>query len=85
MSHAKRFGWVLLGILIGGFAAGSVDASRQTAQPRRLVALEGSTLPTEGSAYFIKDTKTGACWLTIRSRDDISGALAPAPRESCEP
>jgi len=83
--NAKRLGWVLLGVLIGGFAADSIGASRQNAvPPRRLIGVGASVLPNEGQALFLKETKTGACWLTLRSRDDVSAALAPAPRESCE-
>ena len=83
--NAKRLGWVLLGVLIGGFAADSIGASRQNAVPSgRVIGLGASVLPNEGAAYFLKDTKTGACWLTLRSRDDVSAALAPAPRGSCE-
>ncbi len=33
---------------------------------------------------FIKDMRTGACWLSIPSRDGMTMALAPAPAESCQ-
>ena len=83
--NAERLGWVPLGVLIGGFAADSIGASRQNAvPPRRLIGVGASVLPNEGQALFLKETKTGACWLTLRSRDDVSAALAPAPRGSCE-
>jgi len=41
--------------------------------------------PGDGvAAYFIKDTATGACWLSVRTRDDMGGSLAPAPPVSCQ-
>jgi hypothetical protein len=79
-------GWVIVGLLIGLLTGDSLRAiSSQPKSSSRLIRLMNANLMTDSSAYFIKDTKTGACWLTVRSRDDVSAALAPAPRESCEP
>jgi hypothetical protein len=87
MRSAKSFGLVLLGVLIGWFASGSVGAEpQQVPSARNLTATQvgNPTTPGAQGSYFLKDSKTGACWLVIRSRDDISAALATAPRESCE-
>ena len=87
MKSAKRFGWVLLGALAGWSASASLGAEAQPeAGGRSLTAIRvvipvGTGVP---NAYFLQDGKTGACWLMIRSRDDRTGALAPAPPESCE-
>lgn len=86
MATVKRISWILVGVAIGVGASATLGAVRVSQQgtPRRLVVLQTAGAVEGGSAYFIKDTKTGACWLTIRSRDDIGAALAPAPAASCE-
>ena len=87
MTMVKRIGWVFVGVLIGGITTGSVAARRmpQERPSPRLIMLPTVPLSQGGPGYFIKDTKTGACWLMIRSRDDMSGTMAPAPAASCEP
>ena len=87
MRKAKNFGLVLVGVLVGWFASGSLGASaQQVPNGRSVTAIEVRNLTTPGAqgSYFLQDGKTGACWLMVRSRDDMNGALAPAPRESCE-
>jgi hypothetical protein len=84
MRSAKLFGLVLLGVLVGWFASGSLGAeAQQVPSGRSLIAIQVNS-STTGYAQFLEDSKTGACWLMVRSRDDINAALAPAPRESCE-
>lgn len=84
MAIGKRVGWVLVGVVIGGLASSSLAAGRMPQErPQRLVVTSAGGFGS-GGADFIKDTKTGACWLMLRSRDDMSGALAPAPAASCE-
>ena len=86
MRSARLFGVVLLGVLVGWFASGSLGAeAQQVPSGRSLTAIQvgNPTQATQGS-YFLQDSKTGACWLVIRSRDAVSAALATAPRESCE-
>ena len=82
----KRMAWILAGLVLGGFITGTVMGVRAQGRPQpRLVTVAGGVNSVEQSnAYFIKDTKTGACWLMVRARDDNSGALAPAPQESCQ-
>jgi hypothetical protein len=77
---------VLLGVLVGWFASGPLGAeAQQVPSGRSLTAIQVGN-PGQGTqgSYFLQDSKTGACWLLIRSRDDASAALATAPRESCE-
>jgi hypothetical protein len=85
MRSAKLFGLMLLGVLVGWFASGSLAAKAQQvpSSGRSLTAIQVGS-PTGGGSYFLLDRKTGGCWLVIRSRDDMSAALATAPRESCE-
>ena len=87
MKGAKHFGLVLLGVLVGWFASGSLGAeAQQVPSGQSLTAIQVGNPATPGAhgSYFLQDSKTGACWLMIRSRDDMSAALAPAPRESCQ-
>jgi len=87
MRNAKHFGLVLVGVLVGWFASGSLGAlAQQVPNGRSLTSIAIAMQPTVGAqvSYFLQDSKTGACWLMVRSRDDVNAALAPAPRESCE-
>jgi len=87
MRSAKRIGLVLLGVVVGWFASGSLGAeAQQVPSGRRLTAIPvgNPTTPGAQGSYFLRDNKTGACWLMVRSRDDISAAVATAPRESCQ-
>lgn len=86
MSHARRLGWVVLGVLIGWLATGPFDVeARQASSPARLTVFSIRNPGANTAAYFLRDDKTGACWLVLRSRDDISASIAPAPPESCQP
>ena len=86
MTVAKRLGWLVIGIVIGCIGSGSLVAAKwaQAAPGRRLVVAAGSRLSEGVNGDFITDTRTGACWLSIRSRDAMSMALAPAPKEACQ-
>ena len=86
MTMAKRLGWMVIGIVIGGIGSSSLVAARwaQGAPPRRLMVVAGSRVSEGVVGDFIKDMRTGACWLSIPSRDDMTRALAPAPAESCQ-
>jgi hypothetical protein len=85
MRTLKPVGLVILGVFGGLFASGSlVAALRQAVSGQKLTAIPVNNV-AGGSGYFVRDSKTGACWLMVRARDDVSAALAPAPRESCEP
>ena len=66
MRRAKLFGLVLLGVLVGWFASGSLGAEAQQAPSgRRLTAKQVGSPATPGAqgSYFIQDSATGACWL----------------------
>lgn len=87
MKNVKALGLVLVGVLVGLFASGALKAQAQIVPSgRSLTAIRVANPATPGaqSSYFLQDAKSGACWLMVRSRDDMTAALAPAPRESCE-
>jgi hypothetical protein len=88
MALVKRIGWVLVGLVIGVSGAGALSASggvlQERPQPRLVAFMRGDRIDGY-NAYFIKDTKTGGCWLSIRSGNaDGPVALAPASPASCE-
>lgn len=68
MTIAKRIGWMVIGIVIGGIGSSSLVAARwaQAAPPRRLVVVASSKLSEGVVGDFIKDIRTGACWLSFR-------------------
>jgi hypothetical protein len=86
MLIVKRICWLVVGAVIGAIAVSTLTAAQlPPLQPeRRLIVLRNAGAIDGGSAYFIKDTKTGACWLSVRFRDNSGGSLAPAPTVSCE-
>jgi hypothetical protein len=59
-------------------------AKQRAANSLHEISYRACFKPQLPGSYFLKDSKTGACWLVIRSRDDINAALATAPRESCQ-
>ena len=68
MPIVKRIGWLLVGAIIGAIAVSTLTAAQLPPlhSERRLISLHNAGTIDSGSAYFIKDTKTGACWLTVR-------------------
>ena len=86
MDSMKRIGWILVGVVIGALATGSMAAVRQlpeVATQRRLAVItENSVGPRH--AYLIKDAKSEGCWLMISSGgSDGTAALAQAPTPAC--
>ena len=86
MPIVKRIGWMLVGAVIGAIAVSTLTAAQLPPErpERRLIVLRSAGPMEYGTAYFIKDAKTGACWLTVRFHNDSGGTLAPAPAASCE-
>ena len=86
MPIVKRIGWLLVGAVIGVIAMSTLTAAQlpPLQSERRLIVLRHAGPIEYGTAYFIKDAKTGACWLTVRFHNDGGATLAPAPVASCE-
>ena len=86
MDSMKPIGWILVGVVIGALATGSMAAVKQlpeVATQRRLTVLTESTVGPR-QAYLIKDAKSEGCWLMISSGGpDGTAALAPAPPAAC--
>jgi hypothetical protein len=60
MRSAKLFGLLLLGVLVGWFASGSLGAEAQQVSSGRLTAIPvgNPTTPGAQGSYFLKDSKT---------------------------
>jgi hypothetical protein len=86
MKVAKPAIWVLLGVLIGGvgdtlgaqFVPRVPDFSPPVKpRPSRLVQFDAG-----GGWYFVKDSRSGGCWLAGYGESHV---LAVAPPSACEP
>ena len=62
-------------------------SQRQQQKPQggRLFFIDAEQNSAASSLTFIKDTKTGACWLGIDARGQGITALASSPNASCQP
>ena len=91
MRMLKPIGFLLVGAAAGVLSTLAVAPARAQAQPgagTRLVITQagGAQTPSNvpGQAlYFVKDTKSGGCWLGSAG---VSGGLAltAAPKEACD-
>ena len=69
MPIVKRIGWLVVGVVIGAIGVSTLTAGQLPPErpERRLIVLRNAGPIEYGTAYFIKDARTGACWLTVRS------------------
>lgn len=85
MRVMKSMGFVLVGLVVGVLATGSLSARqnvrRQTSESRLTFAKVEPDSKTS-DLVFIKDTKTSGCWLAIDSPAGVT-SLAAAPTEAC--
>ena len=83
MKNLKAVLWTLVGIVISAAAvlAASQAAPSQQKQQRLLVTAAGTA--ADNSAYFIKDSKSGACWLALKWTA-AQTSVAPAPKDACD-
>ena len=82
MKILKPLLWAVAGLTIG--VTGMLTAQAQVRQPkpdqRLQVIFAGHVLNT--SAYFLKDSKSGACWLAL-AWDASQVTLTTAPNDAC--
>jgi hypothetical protein len=86
MEGMKRIGWILVGVVTGALATGSMTAVRQLPESpqRRLTIFTQTSIAGSRTAYLIKDAKGEGCWLMITSNNpDGPVALAAAPAPAC--
>jgi hypothetical protein len=89
MRNARRIGWILVGVLIGGGSSALFALNAQTARPQQRVQVIFGNSGGSQNFYFVKDSKSGGCWLMATSSTG-SGmnqpvSLATAPANACEP
>ena len=84
MRTMKRVGWILIGVIIGALATGSSGAVKEQFQESPRLKVSVVRAGNLGAmAAFIKDTRSGGCWLSLRHRN--SGvSLVTAPLAACE-
>jgi hypothetical protein len=95
MKNAKAIGLVLIGVVIGALGVGAglklqaqASAPRITSTPAGpMVGPDRRTTTGIGNLSFIKDAKSGGCWL-YATQSGVSGdsalALAVAPPSACD-
>jgi len=89
MDLTKRLGLLLIGVVIGIVATTVVGSEAKQQQPdRRRLSMtmeESAQIPngTINQIGFIKDRRSGGCWIVILKGDHGAG-VAPAPAPACE-
>jgi hypothetical protein len=84
MRFARQIGLVLIGVVIGILLTGSIRASQSQSDTRsRLTFIEAGTNSKMSMLTFIKDSKSGGCWLGVDSREQGIISLAVAPALAC--
>ena len=84
MRFARHVGLVLVGVVVGILLTGSIRASqlqRETAP--RLSFIDTGMSSKQSMLIFIKDNKSGGCWLAVDSRQQGIVSLAVAPALAC--
>jgi hypothetical protein len=85
MRFIKPVLWTVLGVVIG--ASASLAASRVQAQQkpadRIQVNFAGADRSGNYGIYFVKDKKSGGCWIGTRDGSNWTG-LAVAPNTACD-
>ena len=88
MKNLKPLLWTVVGMVVG--AAGVLAANQalppqqptKPTTPQRLqVTYAGMAL--DNSAYFIRDPKSGGCWLVLKWDSSLMH-LTTAPKEACD-
>jgi hypothetical protein len=88
MKAWRSIGLVLIGVAIGALLTTATTASQRVHQEPpggRLFFIDAEQNSAASSLTFIKENKTGACWLGIDTRGQGITALASAPNASCQP
>jgi hypothetical protein len=87
MEIMRRLGWVLIGAMLGSLGTGALAARHAPSAQRPETRLEivGAPAPAKtGNFVFIRDSKTGGCWLGVmRTTQEGVVSVAEAPNASC--
>jgi hypothetical protein len=81
MKLVKSLGLIVLGVIIGALSMRTVSGQSQPtspAQPRISQMAAGS------SFSFVKDEKSGGCWIFYATPDSTAVTMAEAPKKACD-
>ena len=88
MKNLKTLLWTVVGLVVGAAGVLATNQALPPQQPtkptppqRLQVTYAGMAL--DNSAYFIKDPKSGGCWLALKWQADAMN-LTSAPKEACD-
>ena len=85
MRTVKPAMFVAIGMCLGVGATLTATRGSQATQPKP-ARMSSTWAPGVngffGRVEFIKDSKSGGCWITLDQSSNF--ALAPAPKEACE-
>lgn len=89
MDLAKRFAWLIVGVVIGSFATtvlGDARVDQGSTQKRvRMTMVESPEIPnaTINQIGFIRDYRSNSCWIVVLRGDHGTG-VAAAPQQACD-
>ena len=76
---------IAFGTLIGAFAWARISDYRvRAADPNRLFFIEAAANTGTSGLVFIRDNRSGGCWLGIDVRDQGITSVASAPSTACQ-
>ena len=88
MKNLKPVLWIVVGMVVG--ASGALVAGQGTVVRQDPTATSGGRLQVTragvalfNDAFFVKDSKSGACWLALKW-DASTMNVAAAPKEACD-
>jgi hypothetical protein len=88
MRRVECFGWILMGFVLGTATTTGIATAGQFRKdpPTRMVLTNAGYHDSRGF-QFVRDSKTGGCWLLVRSNETGTPnpiALAEAPLQACQ-
>ena len=78
MMTTKSIGWIVAALAIAFAASSNGHLTAKEPRGPRLVFIEVTSNISGSPAYFIKDTKTEACWF------GAGAGVATAPAAACQ-
>jgi len=87
MKLIKPVLWTVLGVVIGVTAVLTgerVQARQGLGQPAPRVSVTAVPNPNFGKLSFVKDTRSGGCWIASGDGQGGFGSMAVAPFSACD-
>jgi hypothetical protein len=83
MKVLKPVFWTVLGVVIGVVAILSAERVQARQGFDQRVVIIRAPQPNVGRINFVKDTRSGGCWIASGTSDGFT-AIAVAPPSSCD-